>query len=201
VAEPSARGAQLSAARRVFGVDPGTRVVGWAVLSAGADGTHALTSGTWRLGGSDLPLPQRLHRLHQMLSAMLQLHQPTELALEAAFVGPNVRSALRLGEARGVVMMTAAAAGLPVEEIPPATVKRRVAGAGAASKEQVERLVRMRLGLPHLKFSTADESDAVAVAFCALLAGQGRAGGVPASAGIRTRRGRAALPAGARLQA
>lgn len=200
MAEPSARGARPAAARRVFGVDPGTRVVGWAVISSTADGRHALTSGTWRLGSSDLPLPERLHRLHQMLSAMLQLHQPTELALEAAFVGPNVRSALRLGEARGVVMMTAAAAGLPVEEIPPATVKRRVAGAGAASKEQVERLVRMRLGLPHMKFATADESDAVAVAFCALLAGQGRAAGLPADAGLRGRRARGVLPAGARIQ-
>lgn len=188
-----------SAPRRVLGVDPGTRVVGWAVLTARAAGGAEVASGTLRLGGSDVPLPIRLHRLHEGLLSVLQLHRPTELAIEAAYLGQNVRSALRLGEARGVVMMAAAAAGLPVEEIPPATVKRRVAGAGAASKEQVERLVRMRLGQPDLRFDSADESDAVAVALCALLAGEGRAGGLPATARTRSRN-RRALPAGARLQ-
>lgn len=184
----------------MFGVDPGTRVVGWAVLTQGEDRGIAVVSGTWRLGGSEVPVPVRLLRLHELLKAVLHLHKPTELAIEAAFLGQNVRSALRLGEARGVVMMAAAASGLQVEEIPPATVKRRVAGAGAASKEQLERLVRMRLGQPDLLFASSDESDAVAIALCALLAGDGRAAGVPVSAGTRSRRARAALPAGARIQ-
>jgi len=201
VAEPTAGGKAAIATRRVLGVDPGTRVVGWAVLTPRAAGGASVASGTWRLGGSEVPVPVRLQRLHEGLVSVLQLHQPTELAIEAAYLGQNVRSALRLGEARGVVMMAAAAAGLTVEEIPPATVKRRVAGAGAASKEQVERLVRMRLEQPELRFGSSDESDAVAVALCALLAGEGRAGGLPASAGARSRRGRTALPAGARLQA
>lgn len=195
------RRASPPAARRVLGVDPGTRVAGWALLANTAQGAISLVSGTWRLGASELPAPQRLLKLHELMSAVVREHQPTALAIESAFLGPNARSALRLGEARGVVMLAAAAAGLAVEEIPPATVKRRVAGAGAASKEQIERLVRLRLGLGDCSFGSSDESDAVAVALCAWLAGDGRAGGLPASAGIRSRRGRAALPAGARIQA
>ena len=187
MAEPTAGGKTATATRRVLGVDPGTRVVGWAVLTPRAAGGASVASGTWRLGGSEVPVPVRLHRLHEGLVSVLQLHQPTELAIEAAYLGQNVRSALRLGEARGVVMMAAAAAGLTVEEIPPATVKRRVAGARAASHDR--------------RFGSADESDAVAVARCALRAGERRAGGRPASAGARSRRGRTALPAGARLQA
>jgi crossover junction endodeoxyribonuclease RuvC len=176
----------------VLGVDPGTRVVGWAVLEPQVQGVWRVASGVWRLGGSEIALPQRLHRLCSALSETLRAHAPARVALEAAFFGRNARSALRIGEARGVVMMAAAAAGLPVEEIPPATVKRRVTGAGAATKEQVERLVRVHLGQPDLQFDSADESDAIAVALCSLLA---MSGPLPA------RRGRAALPAGARIQA
>ncbi len=181
-----------SARLRVLGVDPGTRVVGWAVLEPQVRGVWRVASGIWRLGGSETALPLRLHRLCIALSETLRVHAPVRVALESAFFGRNARSALRIGEARGVVMMAAAAAGLPVEEIPPATVKRRIAGAGAATKEQVERLVRVHLGQPDLQFDSADESDAVAVALCSLLA---VAGPPPA------RRGRAVLPAGARIQA
>ncbi len=180
----------------MLGVDPGTRLAGWAVLDAHPQRVTRVASGVWRLGGSALPLPERLHRLAQELERVLDAHAPRALALEAAFFGRNARSALRIGEARGVVMMAAAARGIPVLEIPPATVKRRVAGAGAASKEQTQNVVRMHLGLPELRFEGPDESDAIAVALCALMAAQSRAPAARAGGRRATR----SMPAGARLQ-
>lgn len=177
----------------MLGVDPGTSEVGWAVVETRGANFARIASGVWRLGRAQTPLPERLRALHERLSEAVRLHAPLSLALESAFFGRNARSALRLGEARGVVMMTASQAGLAVEEIPPASVKRRVAGAGAASKEQVGRMVRMHLNEPDAEFARADESDALAVALCALI-------GTGCERAPTRRRGRT-LPAGARLQA
>lgn len=179
---------------RVLGVDPGTSSVGWAVVETRGRSFVRLASGVWRLGRASRPLPERLHDLHRRLGEEIGRHAPAVLALESAFFGRNARSALRLGEARGVVMMSAAQAGVPVAEISPASIKRRIAGAGAASKEQVGRMVRLHLAEPHADFAQSDESDALAVALCALLEG----GSTRAACCAR---GRArALPAGARLQ-
>jgi crossover junction endodeoxyribonuclease RuvC len=178
-------------------VDPGTLRAGWAVLDEQPQRAHRVASGVWRLGSSQRTLPERLFALARQLEVVLDEHAPGAVALEAAFFGRNARSALRIGEARGVVMMAAAARGLPVLEIPPATVKRRVTGAGGASKQQIERLVRMHLDRPDLRFAAADESDAIAVALCALLE---RRTGAAVPAAVPAARRRAALPAGARLQ-
>lgn len=183
-----------AAAQRVLGIDPSTGVVGWAVVECEGSGYARVASGVWRLGRASRPLPERLRELHQRLTAAIQAHAPLRLALESAFFGRNAASALRIGEARGVVMMTAAQSGLAVEEIPPASVKRRVAGGGAASKEQVGRMVRMHLAEPGAEFASEDESDAIAVALCSLL----QADAPLRRAGARRRN--SSLPQGARLQ-
>ena len=113
------------------------------------------------------------------------------LSLEAAFFGKNARSALRLGEARGVVLVTAQEHGMQLIELPPAQVKRRVTGAGAASKEQVARLVAAQLGLDEAEFGCTDQSDAAAVAYCGLL---------ETSMQLGAATGRLRLPPGASLQ-
>jgi crossover junction endodeoxyribonuclease RuvC len=190
---------------RILGIDPGTRDVGWAVLEAGADGTPVrLGSGTLRLGTSKDPVPERLRRLREGLQGVLEELRPDQLTLEAAFFGKNARSALRIGEARGVVMVTCAERGLGVTELPPAVVKRRIAGTGAATKEQMARLVAMRLGLAEdHDFATFDESDALAVALCGLDLDQ-RALTVPGFTEMKSpaqRKSRSSdLPPGARLQ-
>lgn len=184
---------EADAATRVLGVDPGTGVVGWAVVARCGAGYARVASGVWRLGRATRPLPERLRDLHERLGAAILAHAPERLALESAFFGRNASSALRLGEARGVVMMTAAQHGLVVEQLPPASVKRRVAGAGAASKEQLQKMVRMHLAEPTVAFAAEDESDALAVALCALLQG---ASAAPVRAARRAR----GLPQGARLQ-
>lgn len=192
--EPRAASPVAAPQDRILGVDPGTRLAGWAILDPAAPHARRVAGGVWRLGSSAIPLPERLQRLAAALEQVLEEHTPRLLALEAAFFGRNARSALRIGEARGVVMMAAARRGVPVVEIPPATVKRRVTGAGAASKEQVDRLVRMHVGEPQLRFEGRDESDALAIALCAWMSA-GTSRRVPA----RTAR-RGSLPAGARLQ-
>lgn len=155
---------------RVLGIDPGTQLVGWAVAERESGGQlQRIDSGVWKLGRAPLEMGVRLHRLHRALMEVLEIHRPQRLALEAAFFGKNAHSALKLGEARGVVLLAAASLEIPVLELPPATVKARVAGAGAATKEQVDELVRMHYALPELEIASADETDALAVAACALL--------------------------------
>lgn len=155
---------------RVLGIDPGTQLVGWAVAESGAGGKLTrIDSGVWRLGRSPKPMGERLKILFEELQQQLQSAQPTVVGLESAFFGKNPHSALKLGEARGVVLVAAELAGVPVIEIPPATIKARVAGAGAASKENVERLVLMHFDLPDHAVATADESDALAIAASVLM--------------------------------
>ena len=177
----------------ILGVDPGTQRAGWALVGRASDGraTH-VASGAWTLGGSRVDVADRLVRLREETLALLQQFRPQMLAIESAFFGKNARSALRLGEARGVVLLTAREQGLEVLELPPALVKRRVTGAGAANKEQVARLVAAQLELDESAFECADQSDAVAVALCGLIESQA---GAPPVAG--SKRG---LPRGASLQ-
>lgn len=170
----------------VLGVDPGTRRVGWALVRLADGEPERLGSGELVLGGRSASLAARLLCLRNEMSKLLQQNRPARLALEAAFFGKNARSALRIGESRGVIMATAEEFEVPVIELPPALVKRRVAGSGAATKEQVARLIGAQFG--GVEFSGPDESDALAIAYCGLLN--------PISPPARGR----ALPPGASLQ-
>ncbi len=156
------------ASRRILGIDPGTRFCGWAVLDVDSSGRPSrVASGVYKLGNS-APLLDRLTRLRTHFLESLKQYGPDLVVLESAFIGRNARSALRLGEARGVLMVTTAEAECELLEIPPALVKRRVAGSGTASKEQVAALVAAQLEIaPH--FENFDESDSLAIALCAAL--------------------------------
>ena len=189
----------MTGQRIVAGIDPGSQRVGWAVAAdAGRGALQRLDSGVWVLGRAPVPMAERLADLHAKLDALLTLWQPAALALESAFFGANARSALRLGEARGAILVACGARGVEVRELPPATVKRRVAGSGAAGKESVAELVRMHYRLDDHQFAGEDESDALAVAACLLFE---EIGGVSAT-GSRAAPHRAAqgLPPGASFQ-
>ncbi|MCX8229679.1 MAG: crossover junction endodeoxyribonuclease RuvC [Planctomycetota bacterium] len=173
------------AKERVLGIDPGTQVVGWGVVESGAHGPIYVASGVWKLGDSRRSVPERLARLRKELVLVLDAWNPTRVAVESAFFGNNARSALRIGEARGVVLCSAGERGIPLVELAPAMVKKRVAGSGAARKEQVARLLTAQLSCP--VFATEDESDAIAVALCAYLDGD-------------TPSFRGKIPPGARIQ-
>jgi crossover junction endodeoxyribonuclease RuvC len=152
----------------VLGIDPGTAVMGFGVVRIGAEQRAILVEcGVVRTKASD-PLSQRLGTLFDGVSELLERHRPDAIAVEGLFHGRNARSALILGHARGVVLLAATRAGLPVAEISPAEVKRAVTGTGAATKPQVAAMVMRLLRLASAP-TPADAADGVAIALTHLL--------------------------------
>jgi len=150
---------------RVLGIDPGSRVVGWGVVERRGGGLRHVGHGVLRLDGS-APLELRLVELFARLTETLALHAPMAVAVEGVFAFRNARSALVLGQARGVALLVAARAGVPVFEYAPAMVKRSVGAGGAGAKAAVSRAVTGFLGLADVP--RADATDALAVAVCHL---------------------------------
>lgn len=150
-------------ARRLIGLDPGLRATGWGVVDAVGNRLLHVAHGTV---GSDpkVSLAERLRQLHDALMEVLERHAPVEAAVEETFVNANPTSTLKLGVARGVVLLAPALAGLPVAEYSANRIKKSVVGVGHASKEQVQAMVR-RL-LPGCRDASADAADALAVAIC-----------------------------------
>ena len=151
---------------RVLGIDPGTRSVGIGVVDRVGNrlvpvGFEVVAPG--RMKGD---LLARLHVIHDGIRKAIREHGPDVVALEEAFYGKSVQSALRIGEGRGVALLAAAMEGKPVEQYPPATVKKAVTGNGNAGKEQVGRMVGVILGLT--EEVPEDAADALAVAVCCL---------------------------------
>lgn len=144
----------------VIGIDPGSRRCGFGVLSR--DGSY-LASGTIVLSENG-PLPERLRELHDELVSVIGEHGPSVAAVERVFFARSVKSALTLGEARGVVLMAASSMGLDVREYSATEVKKSVTGYGRAEKSQVQEMVRRVLGLDH--GLSPDGADALAIAIC-----------------------------------
>lgn len=153
-----------------IGIDPGSRVTGYGVVEAAGGGIRYLGSGVLRVGSSD-PVPVRLAAIKRGIDGVIAEYRPAAMAVEDVFVSRNARSALTLGQARGVVLLAAAEAGIQVHEYAPREVKSSVTGAGSAHKSQVGAMI-VRLLRPDRPLESEDESDALAVAFChALRAG------------------------------
>ncbi|MCS6892004.1 MAG: crossover junction endodeoxyribonuclease RuvC [Rhodovarius sp.] len=147
----------------ILGLDPGLTHTGWGLIEAAggrlswiADGAISTRAGT--------PLPERLAEIHRALCELLLAWRPAEAAVEHTYVNRNPAAALKLGQARGVVLLAPALAGVPVAEYQAMEVKRAVVGSGHAAKEQVQEMVR-RL-LPGARLSRADAADALAIAIC-----------------------------------
>lgn len=178
---------------RMLGVDPGSLTTGYGVIDELARGPAYVAAGTIRTGASG-GRAERLHRLHRQLSAVIEAARPDLLSLERNFVAANVQSALRLGEARGVVLLAAAQYGLGLFEYAPAEVKLTVAGNGGAGKQQVAFFVRRALGLEESLALAVDATDALAMALSHFY--RSRSGLGAAWAQGRARAGRAAGVAG-----
>jgi crossover junction endodeoxyribonuclease RuvC len=148
----------------VLGLDPGSRVTGYGVVSLAGGQFQALGAGVLQLSADSLA--GRLALLHRSLATLLDAHRPDATAVEGVFVHRGARSALILGHARGVVLLASAQADVPVFEYAPATVKRSLTSAGGSSKAGVARAVARLLGLD--RPMRADASDALAVAVCHL---------------------------------
>ncbi len=147
----------------VLGIDPGSRRCGYGVVQRSGSRLLALSAGAIEPG--NLPLAERLARLLADLSDVIAGSRADAVSVESAFCGASARSALVLGQARGVVLAAAARAGLPVFEYAPAEVKRAFTGSGRAGKAQMVRSARALLGVEPC---SADAADALAVAVCHL---------------------------------
>lgn len=146
---------------RVLGVDPGTVVMGWGIVDASSESTRFVASGVCRPRGA---LPNRLAQLHSAVSGIIEQHRPEILSLEKSYVGDNVQTAFRLGEARGAILAAAAISELDIVEYSPAEIKVSVAGHGRATKEQMQGMVGRLLGIQ--AFGWPDEADALGAALC-----------------------------------
>jgi crossover junction endodeoxyribonuclease RuvC len=153
---------------KVLGIDPGTVVLGYGVVESG-EGPHArlLECGILTTGSRD-PLPARLRVLHDGVVALLARHTPDAMAVESAFYGKNVRTAVVLSHARGVILLAAEVAGVEIAEYSPAVVKKTIVGRGAALKPQVGYMVAQLLRLKSPP-EPADAADGVAVALTHLM--------------------------------
>jgi crossover junction endodeoxyribonuclease RuvC len=149
---------------RIFGVDPGSAHTGYGCIDASGDRHRVLAYGALSPPARDA-FPDKLRAIHDGLIAQLDLHRPEVVAIEDLFYARNARSALKLGHVRGVVMLAAVEAGLPVVEYSPAEVKQAVVGYGRAEKRQVQQMVSLLLGLDPPP-SRLDVTDALAVAVC-----------------------------------
>ena len=145
----------------MIGLDPGLGTTGWGVIAAEGNRLSHIANGQVRTE-SAAPLPARLVTLHDALNALFATHRPEAAAVEEVFVNMNPQSTLKLGQARGVILLAAARHGLDVGEYAPRLVKKAVVGTGAAEKAQVHSMVA-RL-LPGAKIAGADAADALAVA-------------------------------------
>lgn len=146
---------------RIIGLDPGLRRTGWGVIDVAGSRLAFVGSGTI-LPPEDAPMGERLALLHRGLVAVLDRFAPGEAAVEETFVNMNPSSTLKLGQARGVVMLAPAQRGLSVAEYAPLLIKKSVVGAGRAEKAQVRMMVSILL--PKAAPETDDASDALAVA-------------------------------------
>ena len=153
----------MSKSVRIIGIDPGLRRCGWGVIDAQDNRLRFVAGGTLT-PPTDGSLASRLAILAEGLEAVLDQHQPDEVAVEETFVNAGARSALILGQARGVVLVTPARRGLLVAEYAANLVKKSVVGAGHAEKEQVQLMVKTLL--PTATFKGADAADALAIAIC-----------------------------------
>jgi crossover junction endodeoxyribonuclease RuvC len=147
----------------VLGIDPGVANTGFGVVSVDGPRIGAVDGGVIAIPAGE-PVETRLARIHEALTDLITRHQPAAMALEDVYFGRNVRSAIAVGQARGVALLSAAQDGVPCFDYTPQAVKVAVCGSGAAAKDQVQRMVGLLLGVPQPK--SDHTADALAVAIC-----------------------------------
>ncbi len=148
---------------RIIGIDPGLRRCGWGVIETNGNRLGFIACGTLT-PPTDLTLAERLAQLFTGLGDLVRRFAPHEAAVEETFVNQGARSALQLGQARGVVLMTPASMGVPVAEYAANLIKKSVVGAGHAEKAQIQAMVKILL--PQADIASPDAADALAVAIC-----------------------------------
>jgi crossover junction endodeoxyribonuclease RuvC len=150
-----------------IGIDPGTAITGYGLVREEQDGSLSVVDYGVIQTSPDESMPQRLVQLYQNLKSVIDLHNPQSGAVEKLFFARNVRTALTVGQARGVALLALAEAGVAISEYSPNEVKQAVAGYGGADKNQVQAMVQALLDLEQLP-QPDDAADALAVAICHL---------------------------------
>ena len=151
----------------VLGIDPGTAITGWGVVREETDGRSKFVGcGTIQTPSSIL-LPQRLRQIFEQVTVLIEHHRPEAVAVEQVFFSRNVRTAMSVSHARGVILLAAALADRPVHEYTPLQVKQAISGYGSADKAQVQQMTALLLGLETVP-TPDDAADAIAVAVCHL---------------------------------
>jgi crossover junction endodeoxyribonuclease RuvC len=153
---------------RVLGIDPGTAACGYGVVEGSGSRLRELLHGWWRTPAGQAP-ELRLRTIFEGVTGLLDEYRPDALVLEESYVGADARIALSVGQARGVILLAGALAGVECAEYAPAHVKQAVCGYGRADKEQVQRMVRATLRLERAP-TPHHAADALAVAICHALA-------------------------------
>ena len=149
---------------KILGIDPGTIVMGYGVIESEDDEISPVDFGAIKVSERS-PIGERLNRLYHELLKIVRKHRPDCVAVEQPFVAKNVRTALAIGRAQAIALLAAANQDIPSFEYTPAFIKQRVANYGAGSKEQVQEMVRLQLGLAEIP-QPNDAADALAVAIC-----------------------------------
>ena len=153
----------MTTERITVGFDPGTARLGFGVV-IGEDPVEVLDFGVIETAPKD-EMPARLVQLYEGVGHILRAYRPTDCVVERLFFARNVTTALSVGQARGVVLLAVAQAGIPVVEYTPAEIKQAVAGWGKADKPQMQEMVRLLLSLDEVPYPD-DAADALAVALC-----------------------------------
>ena len=148
----------------ILGVDPGTAITGYGILQSDGDALKMIAYGTITTP-STWKMPRRLEAIHRELVALIAQHQPTDAVIERLFFSKNVRTALSVGQARGVALLAAAQAGLTIHEYTPLEIKQAVVGYGRAEKAQIQQMVKLLLQLDFVP-QPDDAADALAIAIC-----------------------------------
>jgi crossover junction endodeoxyribonuclease RuvC len=149
---------------KILGIDPGTRVMGYGVIDSQDDNVALIDFGAVKVPERS-PIGERLNLLYKELLKVIQSHRPDVVAVEQPFVSKNVKTAMAIGRAQAIALLAAASKGIPTYEYTPAQVKHRVTNYGASSKEQIQEMVRLQLGLDEVP-QPNDAADALAVAIC-----------------------------------
>jgi crossover junction endodeoxyribonuclease RuvC len=148
----------------ILGIDPGTATMGYGIVERTGGSLRAVDYGAFTTS-ADLPLPERLAAIHACVVELIETHHPDLVAVERLFFSKNAQSAFGVGQARGVVLLAAAQAGIAVREATPNEVKMGVTGYGNADKDQVGRMVAVILQLTEVP-TPDDTADALAIAIC-----------------------------------
>ncbi|WKZ20484.1 MAG: crossover junction endodeoxyribonuclease RuvC [Candidatus Jettenia sp. CY-1] len=149
---------------KILGIDPGTRIAGYGLIEKRGPGITVIEYGSIKTDKSH-NFPQRLKFIHCKIMDIISKHKPDQIATEEIFYGKNIKSAIKIGEGRGIIFLCAALADIPITEYAATVVKKAVVGNGNAHKGQVQEMVKIILGLSEIP-KPDDVSDALAIAIC-----------------------------------